>query len=882
MDEENLSMQWGIDKENVLKKRKRKKQDKRYVSMMKKQREEERKEKKRYQKTKNILWRFIVFVFTFIISDCCLSVCGKMKTSEKRYLWREKFSLCVLIFLLMLFVGFISFGFPFLFCRRRKHVKSIEEVLKSENTFVIHGNVYTISSFDSFLNVNEKEIRKIFQEGKTDLSHRFQRELNKCKKPPFPCYEAKTGKEVVCYNKKNVNITKEVSIKKETKLCFFWKEIKKKSSLVVFNGLVLDMSSYVRTVSKKKFYFSFGKFFDLKIRTLFGKDASLYIASLDQQTQDCLIENFRVGYLEKEPFGCIFTNTILLIIFLLIFSILFVKTIFAILFILGINNISDNNDFFKKKTDGSLYQSNVFTEESQQRTTFEDLLKQEKKDKQEKTDHPLSIIIFIACYSESRCEIKRTLDSIVEADYSSKKKLIFIVSDGFVKGKKNKETTPEIILSMIEVISKEKHIPVPYIAVSNEERQVNFVKIYTGWYINGFNKTAVVLIIKCGATWEKNTEKPGNRGKRDSQVMLMSLLSKGMFDDRLSPFEFEAIKKIYELTGVFISSYDLLLMIDADTTVEKKSLSIMENYMRRDSLLIGVCGETKISNKMKNWVTKIQIFEYYISHYFNKAFESFFGSVTCLPGCFSMYRIKAQKDNGRWVPIIASPEIINQYSNNNVNTLHEKNLLLLGEDRYLTTLVLKTYPRRKISFIPKSVCWTSVPDKFQILLSQRRRWNNSTIHNLFELLTVPGMCGFFCFSMNFVVFIELIGGLILPASVIFTFVMFFVSILYEPQYMVLLLFCFVFIFPPLMVLLITRRFSHIFWFFIYICSLPIWNFIIPLYSFWNFDDVSWGETRKIKMAGTKFMGDILNVDSVPLKKWNEWISLEKHLTDKRS
>lgn len=28
-------------------------------------------------------------------------------------------------------------------------------------------------------------------------------------------------------------------------------------------------------------------------------------------------------------------------------------------------------------------------------------------------------------------------------------------------------------------------------------------------------------------------------------------------------------------------------------------------------------------------------------------------------------------------------------------------------------------------------------------------------------------------------------------------------------------------------------------------ALPIWNFILPIYSFWHFDDFSWGETRKV-------------------------------------
>jgi chitin synthase len=64
----------------------------------------------------------------------------------------------------------------------------------------------------------------------------------------------------------------------------------------------------------------------------------------------------------------------------------------------------------------------------------------------------------------------------------------------------------------------------------------------------------------------------------------------------------------------------------------------------------------------------IQVYEYFISHHLAKNFESLFGGVTCLPGCFSMYRIKAPKGDGFWVPILANPEIIEEYSQNVVDS----------------------------------------------------------------------------------------------------------------------------------------------------------------------------------------------------------------------
>jgi hypothetical protein len=100
----------------------------------------------------------------------------------------------------------------------------------------------------------------------------------------------------------------------------------------------------------------------------------------------------------------------------------------------------------------------------------------------------------------------------------------------------------------------------------------------------------------------------------------------------------------------------------------------MISAMVKDPEIMGLCGETKIANKRDSWVTAIQVFEYFVSHHLAKSFESVFGGVTCLPGCFCMYRIKAPKGgHNYWVPILANPDIVEHYSENVVETLHEKN-----------------------------------------------------------------------------------------------------------------------------------------------------------------------------------------------------------------
>ena len=399
--------------------------------------------------------------------------------------------------------------------------------------------------------------------------------------------------------------------------------------------------------------------------------------------------------------------------------------------------------------------------------------------------YPLAhVICLVTAYSEGEAGLRTTLDSIATTEYPNSHKLIFVVCDGLIKGKGERLSTPEIALGMMRdhTVLPEETVAHSYIAVSSGSKRLNKAKVYAGFYDYGGvdgddsaipferqQRVPMIVVVKCGDEAEQRGSKAGNRGKRDGQVVLMSFLQKVMFDERMTELEFEMFNGIWKVTGIPPDFYETVLMVDADTKVFPDSLTHMVSAVVKDPDIMGLCGETKIANKSQSWVTMMQVFEYFISHHLSKAFESVFGGVTCLPGCFCMYRVKSPKGGQNyWVPILANPDVVEHYSENVVDTLHKKNLLLLGEDRYLSTLMLKTFPKRKQVFVPQAVCKTTVPDKFSVLLSQRRRWINSTVHNLMELVLVRDLCGTFCFSMQFVVFIELVGTLVLPAAISFT------------------------------------------------------------------------------------------------------------------
>ncbi|KAI9101813.1 chitin synthase-domain-containing protein [Phlyctochytrium arcticum] len=501
-------------------------------------------------------------------------------------------------------------------------------------------------------------------------------------------------------------------------------------------------------------------------------------------------------------------------------------------------------------------------------------------------------VMLVTAYSEGEAGLRATMDSLAETNYSDDHKLMFIVADGLIVGEGKPRTTPQVVCDLLEMDKNWPSPPAPmsYVAIAEGPKRHNMAQVYVAWYNYKDRCIPTILVVKCGTPEENEPPKdasapktkPGNRGKRDSQIILMSFFQKITFDDQMSPLDYDLFQKIHYLMGVTPDQFEIVLMVDADTKVAPDSLPRMVASMVTDPMVMGLCGETRIANKSESWVSKIQVFEYYLSHHLAKAFESVFGGVTCLPGCFCMYRIKAPKGNGYWVPILCNPDIVATYSQNRVDTLHKKNLLLLGEDRFLTTLMLGTFPHRKQLFVPAAYCKTVVPTTFKVLLSQRRRWINSTIHNLMELVLVRKLCGVFCFSMQFVIMLELVGTVVLPAAIIFTFLLIIMSIIGPTvPYIPLALLGAILGLPAVLIMLTTRRRVYVLWMLIYLLALPVWNLVLPVYAFWHFDDFSWGQTRVVEgEAGGGDKGGHGNAagpgqerdggEEVVRRRWVEW------------
>ena len=242
------------------------------------------------------------------------------------------------------------------------------------------------------------------------------------------------------------------------------------------------------------------------------------------------------------------------------------------------------------------------------------------------------VICQVPAYTEGEDQLRKGLDSLTALQYDNKRKLICVICDGMIVGGGNDRPTPKIVLDILGVDPKIDPPALPFKSVGNGSEQLNYGKVYSGLYEYEGNVVPYIVVVKVGKESEQTKTKPGNRGKRDSQIMLMQFLNRVHHRSPMSPLELEMFHQINNIIGVDPELYEYLFMVDADTSVKEDSLNRLVASCANDAKIAGICGETSLENEERSWWTMIQVYEYYISHHLAKAFESLFGSVTCLPG----------------------------------------------------------------------------------------------------------------------------------------------------------------------------------------------------------------------------------------------------------
>ncbi|CAG8663379.1 6507_t:CDS:1, partial [Paraglomus occultum] len=167
--------------------------------------------------------------------------------------------------------------------------------------------------------------------------------------------------------------------------------------------------------------------------------------------------------------------------------------------------------------------------------------------KREPEEHDKFVICQIPCYTEGEDSLRKTLDSLAVLRYDDKRKLLFIICDGMIVGSGNDRPTPAIVLEILGVDPNLDPEPLSFLSLGDGAKQHNMGKVYSGLYECNGHVVPYLVVVKVGRPGER--ARPGNRGKRDSQMVLMRFLNKVHFNSEMTPLELEIYHQIKNVIG---------------------------------------------------------------------------------------------------------------------------------------------------------------------------------------------------------------------------------------------------------------------------------------------------------------------------------------------
>lgn len=360
-----------------------------------------------------------------------------------------------------------------------------------------------------------------------------------------------------------------------------WDQVLKFEDVFVLDGKVVNMASYLANYPRPQA----NDEVDAAIRHVLsnvtssgGKDGTRTFArfTATKDSMECIADRFRAGNIDKITPGCFASQLFLYVSLVVILAVIMVRFLMALWFswfmsaqlVKPPKNLKRNaispavmpagaNTSIKNKNGtapwaasaNAMHRANTVrrqggggaTSSSSKKVAASGLneksLSAEKAPSLVDENGMLSMaaigaelfcVCLITCYSEGLESVRTTLDSIAATDYADSRKLLFIVCDGMITGHGEKMSTPDICVSLLDADTRfDNPQPMSYVAVGAGRKGHNQAMVYAGHYtqVKG-HRTPCIIVVKTGTPEEARDPKPGNRGKRDSQMILMNFFSR--------------------------------------------------------------------------------------------------------------------------------------------------------------------------------------------------------------------------------------------------------------------------------------------------------------------------------------------------------------------
>jgi cellulose synthase/poly-beta-1,6-N-acetylglucosamine synthase-like glycosyltransferase len=441
-----------------------------------------------------------------------------------------------------------------------------------------------------------------------------------------------------------------------------------------------------------------------------------------------------------------------------------------------------------------------------------------------------------------------------------------------------------------------------YLSLGQDTRKLNYARVYSGYYETGRNRVPYLVLVKMGQPREAHEKEraAGNRGKRDSLLIVMSFLERCMnlANNRITPLEYELFNQCYNVLGIDPRSFKYLMVTDADTQVQGDVVQMMVTRMERDRKLLAVSGHVRPANPEQNLTTMLQIFPVYMTFFSGLAYEACLKSVMTINGGLVMYKIwtdnlPVQKEKSRFLswqlqrskttstsqqaihskwpkvsdeinpfqdddddeslsstrqtnsrlslsasidirPCCVHPTVLRGLATPQPNTMHMQNVLLLGEDRYLSTLLLQSHPHHRLGFEPDAVGYVTLPTHFLSLVGHQVRNIRAGFHTRLEQHRVTWQLGVTYWILSTSEILDMIFSM---PIIVYLYGIFGRSLKNMGQAYVIIACSFTgLVVLHMLFFLLRRQFRYILWFVLYcLISVPLFAVLFPLLAAWQSD-----------------------------------------------
>ncbi|EQK43596.1 glycosyl transferase 2 family protein [[Clostridium] bifermentans ATCC 638] len=239
--------------------------------------------------------------------------------------------------------------------------------------------------------------------------------------------------------------------------------------------------------------------------------------------------------------------------------------------------------------------------------------------------------------------------------------------------------------------------------------------------------------------------------------------------------------------GINVSKYPLFVSLDADSILQRDSISNIVMPFMEDDTTIAVGGSIKVANQVvldkgqvikvmppKKILTIFQTIEYYRVFLTTRVWFNSFNGNLIISGAFGLFKKNAVLNVGGY----------------DTDTV--------GEDMDLVVKLHSFYRKNKIKYKIKyeykAICWSQVPEKLKDLKGQRRRWHIGLItslnsHRYIFLNPKYGLVGIFSF-LYFVVY-EMFSCIIDVFGLIIILISYFSGLL-NLKFLITFLFIYIF------------------------------------------------------------------------------------------